>query len=164
MQTEVFIIQTAGESDEKESTWCRFSWCRGIDEPRWEEFSHRFEWQVKARETDRVWEIFTLEPVGEQERKCTECFFFLFFSHLRILSSPGALRSAEHPRSPPLTCPALPSLVCENKNSLRSLSFLPSFSFFHTRAKTTWGALLYKTLSEMNLLPGLPPTCFWDHY
>lgn len=78
-----------------------------------------------ARERGRVWEIFSLEPVGEQERKCTECLFLFLFSHLRILSSPQALRSAEHPRSP-----ALPSLVCENKNSLRSVSFpLPWVSF-----------------------------------
>ncbi len=32
-------------------------------------------------------EIFSLEPVGEQERKCLVLFLF---SHLRILSSPRA--------------------------------------------------------------------------
>lgn len=125
------------------------------EEPQWEEFSHRFEWQGKARERERQ-SLGNLQPraswrTGEEMHRMS----FFLFSHLRILSSPGALRSAEHPRSP-----ALPSLVCENKNSRRSLSFPPSFSFFHARSKTTWGALLYKTLSEMNLLPVLSLTRF----
>ncbi len=94
--------QSAGESDEEESTGHRFSWCAGFGKSQWEEFSHRFEWQEKARETEA--EFGNLQPRASwrtgEEMSCS--FFVLTPSY--SLVTPGV----EKRRTPPLTCPALP--------------------------------------------------------
>lgn len=78
-----------------------------VEEPQWEEFSHRFEWQAKARDRERQG-LGNLQPraswrTGEEMHRMS---FFFFSSHTFVFSRhPGRWEAPNTPAH--LPCPPL---------------------------------------------------------
>lgn len=98
-----------------------------VEEPQWEEFSHRFEWQAKARDRERQG-LGNLQPRASwrTEEEMHRMSFFFFCSHTFVFSRhPGRWEAPNTPAH--LPCPPL----CVRTKIVEGLclSPLPSVSF-----------------------------------